>query len=132
MSHWGLNSSHIRVRGDSMWPTLQSGDQVAVMACIQPPVRGDLVLAWLHNHLIVHRVVEANDGQVILKGDNCPSPDPLLPLGAILAVVNRVFRGSDVLAREQWEAQPSWWIRRKATLKRRVSGLLARIRELRG
>jgi signal peptidase I len=122
MSQWGLKSSHIRVRGESMWPTLQSGDRVAVMACAQPQV-GDLVLAWLRNHLIVHRVLEATDSRVVLKGDNCARPDPHLPREAILGVVARVFRGPATLAHAHWQRPPSWWKRRQAWLKRRLARL---------
>ncbi|HIP96642.1 MAG TPA: signal peptidase I, partial [Anaerolineae bacterium] len=86
------------IKGQSMKPTLQNGDMVAVSWVDHDHLQtGDIVLAILTNgqeiQMLAHRVVEVREqGQsrlVILKGDSRERPEPPIPLEWIVGRVEQ-------------------------------------------
>ena len=74
------------VRGDSMAPTLQDGDQVRVVPSnpskLQP---GELVMyVDAGSQIIIHRVVRVEGTTLIAKGDNRRHDDPPVPVERVL------------------------------------------------
>jgi hypothetical protein len=85
----------LRLRGDSMWPTVPAGSLVAVERVAPEGIRlGDVVVWQQGGGLIAHRVVQkVRDGSgqwLVTKGDNASAADrrldPLAILGRLAAV----------------------------------------------
>lgn len=77
------------VRGDSMAPTLNDGDQVRITPAdpgkLQP---GELVVyVDAGGQIIAHRVVRVEGAIVNTKGDNRDQDDPPVPLTQVLGKV---------------------------------------------
>jgi hypothetical protein len=74
-----LRAGHVlraRAEGDSMWPLVRGGQMVAIEPCDGAALRvGDVALAALGTSLVLHRVVRADRGRVLLKGDACRAAD---------------------------------------------------------
>ena len=99
--HEGLHLQgriNLRLRGDSMWPTIPAGSLVAVEEVTPGDIRlGDVVIWQQGGQLIAHRVVhKVRDGSnmwLVTKGDNCSAADPWLEpsavLGRLVAVYNQ-------------------------------------------
>ena len=75
------HSARFTATGDSMYPSIRSGDALVVKA-VDPGAlrRGDVVLAQLPRGLTAHRIVrvERRGGEVVsitTRGDNCDSDD---------------------------------------------------------
>lgn len=83
-------------RGESMFPAIRDGDIVTVAPLAgRRPRPGDLV-AFVHPQsggLRVHRVVGAEAGRLVLKGDNALGADPAVGLEAVLGLVVGLERG---------------------------------------
>ena len=90
-----LNRIHIRIHGDSMWPTLRDGDFVEAVQGPKPVV-GDIVVARhpMKNMTVIKRVKRILQDGVFIEGDN---PDPIgsedshnfgpIPHSSIIAVI---------------------------------------------
>lgn len=85
-----------KVAGDSMWPTLRTGDWVQFSpATVFSP--GAVVLAKLPSGIVAHRLVRAASGKVLLRGDNCLAADPEIDMSSVLGKVKWVRRnGRDI------------------------------------
>jgi signal peptidase len=115
----------IPVRGDSMWPSLRSGDLAGVEPLAREPRPGDVVLARFDHALVLHRVKRCEAGVLALRGDNSPSDDPPLPPSRVLGRVCRVRR-SGVVLEEGWDRGPSRLGRWRVAVKWRLAALLGR------
>ncbi len=76
----------LRVRGESMLPTLWPGDVVEVGACsIDEVDPGEIALALRDGRFFLHRFVarSAMDG-FLLRGDSMPDTDPEFSKGAMI------------------------------------------------
>ena len=83
----------LRVRGQSMLPSIWPGDIVEVQACALRNLKpGDVVLAFRENRFILHRFVADSDRGFVLRGDSMPSADPAYPADALLGKAIRVER----------------------------------------
>lgn len=85
-----------KVRGFSMSPFIRDGDVVTIApmdGCV--PRIGEVVAFVQPNTglLAVHRLIARVDAGWLVRGDNCPEPDGVVPRGAILGVLVRVERG---------------------------------------
>lgn len=90
--HGGLR---LRVRGESMLPTLWPGEVVEIEGCSREEVRpGEIVLARRDGRLFLHRLVApcAPNG-FRLRGDSMPGADPPYPPEALLG---KLVRQADV------------------------------------
>ncbi|MCP3142182.1 S24 family peptidase [Pyxidicoccus xibeiensis] len=117
--------SWIPVRGDSMWPSLRAGDLAGVEPLEREPRPGDVVLARFDHALVLHRVRRCEAGAVVLRGDNSPAEDPLLPCSRVLGHVRRVRRGGAVLE-AGWDQGPWRLGRWRVAVKWRLAALLGR------
>ena len=115
----------IPVHGDSMWPSLRSGDLAGVEPLHGAPRPGEVVLARFDHALVLHRVRWCDAGVLSLRGDNSPSEDPLLPPSRVLGRVLRVRRGGVVLE-EGWDRGPTRLGRLRVAVKWRLAALLGR------
>jgi hypothetical protein len=68
----------LRVRGESMLPTLWPGDEVEIASCSAGDVRtGEIVLALRGGRFFLHRFVGRAGGDgFLLRGDSMPGADP--------------------------------------------------------
>lgn len=106
----GRRRIRLKVRGESMLPTLWPGDIVEIASCslgdVQP---GDIVLAMRDGRLFLHRLVAAQPSGFVLRGDSVPDPDPLFPPEALLG---RLVRGAQHIAepkrRDRFGVSPGW------------------------
>ena len=82
------SSGHLRlrVRGESMLPTLWPGDIAEIAACSRQEVRrGEIVLAFHDGRFFLHRYLSVGPRDAfITRGDSMPGPDLALPAGALL------------------------------------------------
>ena len=63
----------LRVSGHSMEPTIQNGEEVLASSfpfLIRKPRKGDIVVFERNKKLIVKRVKEVENGNVLVNGDN--------------------------------------------------------------
>jgi hypothetical protein len=65
----------LRARGASMAPLIRDGDVLTLARCVRAPRPGDLVAANSCGRLLVHRVVRARAGRLLLRGDALWQPD---------------------------------------------------------
>jgi signal peptidase I len=84
-----------RAPGFSMSPFIRNGDVITISRLSGDyPCLGKVV-AFIHptrGKLIVHRVVGREDGRYLIKGDNSPHADGLIPKENILGYVSKVER----------------------------------------
>ena len=83
------NAARFLARGDSMHPSIRSGELLEVERVDPDSIRrGDVVLARLSRGLTAHRVVRVTrEGWFVTRGDNAPSDDEAFPAGAIIGRV---------------------------------------------
>jgi hypothetical protein len=109
-AHW------LTITGMSMAPFLRPGDEVLVQYVLPEPAEsgrlgpplelplrpGDIAVMRQPTALFVHRVLRASP--LITQGDNNASPDPGVPLEAVLGRVTAVRRAGHLvqLARPRW------------------------------
>jgi hypothetical protein len=105
----------LRLRGESMLPTLWPGDEVEIAGCSSSELMpGDVALAACDGRFVLHRVSSfSGDGHVITRGDAMPRPDAALPDGSIVGKVTRVTRAGRTVS-----------ISRRCTSLRRAFGIL--------
>jgi len=84
-----------KARGFSMHPFIQDEDVVTVLPMEGKQPRMGEVAAFFHPHtrkLVVHRILARRDGGYLLRGDNTPESDGLIPSEGLLGRVARVER----------------------------------------
>lgn len=76
----------LRVRGESMLPTLWPGDVVEIVRCAMSDVEaGDIVLAHHEGRFFVHRFLgRCRPEGFLLRGDSMTGPDPCFPSEALI------------------------------------------------
>ena len=96
-------------KGGSMWPFIKNGDVITINPLSGGPLGvGDVAifLCLDTGKAMVHRVVGKQGDSFLMKGDNSPSPDGLIPKKDILGRISKVERnGADVsfgLGRERF------------------------------
>lgn len=97
------NAARFLARGDSMHPSIRSGELLEVERVDAQSIRrGDVVLARLSRGLTAHRVVRiTRDGRFITRGDNAPGDDEPFRAEAIIGRVR---------APRRW---PGWFAMRR-------------------
>lgn len=84
-----------RAKGFSMSPFIRDGDVVIVSPLAGTSPGLGSVVAFVHpetERLVVHRVVGKRGDSYLIRGDNAPEEDSLVPEGNILGWVRRVER----------------------------------------
>ena len=83
-----------------MHPFIRDGDVVTVSPWDGGFLSPGEVVAFCHpetGRLVVHRIVKRNSQGFLLRGDNCPEADGLVPASGILGRVTRVERNGQVI-----------------------------------
>ena len=88
-------SFRFKVRGFSMSPFIRDGDIVTIS-----PFKADRIIlgravAFINpftKKLVIHRIVDGNNGCFIIKGDVISEPDGLIPKENILGCVTKIER----------------------------------------
>ncbi len=104
-------SCRLRVSGTSMLPTLWPGETVLVEARPLAEIEvGDIALYQRDRRLILHRVVSASPGSVLVTlGDSMPQVDPWVPTDCVLGVLTGVRRGDQWVRVSRVRSMPSRW-----------------------
>lgn len=76
----------ITVQGNSMKPTIKSGEQVVIKKLEDLKV-GDIVLFTIPNELVLHRVVEIHYPYIVTQGDNHPYSDHYIRIDNIIGML---------------------------------------------
>jgi GNAT superfamily N-acetyltransferase/molybdopterin converting factor small subunit len=87
-------SFRFRARGFSMYPFIKDRDVITLEPLHRPLKSGDVV-AFRQPHadkLAVHRIISAKGSSFLIKGDNVPEPDGLIPREDIFAMAAAVER----------------------------------------
>lgn len=99
-SHHGASRAvRLRVRGESMLPSLWPHDVVEIASCSMADLRpGEIVLAVREGRLFLHRLVApCSPNGFRLRGDSMPACDPPYPPEALLGrLLRRVDEGQIV------------------------------------
>ena len=67
----------LKVRGESMLPSIWPGDIVRIEAASLGTVgRGDIVLAYRDGRFFLHRLLAMTGCGFVARGDSMPAPDP--------------------------------------------------------
>ncbi|MDD5223653.1 MAG: S26 family signal peptidase [bacterium] len=86
----------IEIKGKSMVPTINHGDQVEVRACgVEELRKGDVIAFWRNSSLFVHRLYGSKNGMFLTKGDRCRNFDPPVEKERVFGRVDRVTRVTD-------------------------------------
>ena len=93
----------IRVRGHSMRPSLQDGDEIEV-ALGAPVSPGDVVLFLDGTVPTLHRVLSLRGGRVLTQGDAASRPDAPVDAARILGVARLPRRRALALRRSILES----------------------------
>jgi signal peptidase I len=91
-------SFRFKASGISMIPFIKDRDLITISPVPSGrPVIGDVVAFLLPgaDRLAVHRIIEKRDGGYIIKGDNVPEPDGLVPAENVLGLVTAVERNGN-------------------------------------
>ena len=85
----------VPTQGQSMWPFLQDGDRVRIVATAPERLRlGDVIAFWRGTGLVVHRFAGwAGPGQLREKGDHLRAWQEV-PVAELLGRVDRITRGA--------------------------------------
>ena len=84
-----------RALGFSMRPFIRDGDLLTVVPLGSRAIRRGEVVAFVQpssGRLLVHRVIDAQDGGLLLRGDNCRHIDGVVPRSNLLGLVTCVER----------------------------------------
>lgn len=121
-----IRLSWITVRGDSMWPSLKSGDAILCEAMEGAPAVGEILVAKLPTGVVAHRVARVEGSAIVLRGDNCGYDDAPISAFEILGRVVRVRRGGAEFQVAEVDRGASRIGAMRLSLKRRVGTFLRR------
>jgi signal peptidase I len=82
-------------RGFSMVPFIKDSDVITVSLCTANEIRFGDIVAFVNpcnERLAVHRVIGISKDAWLIKGDNTPEPDGLIPITGVLGCVTGVQR----------------------------------------
>lgn len=102
LESWGISGKQtlFDVEGSSMWPCIIPGDKLLIVHGWDGVRPGALVAYRQNGKLIVHRLIHifsnGSDKQLLLKGDNCPLPDPIVSANKLVGWVYAVQRGEKI------------------------------------
>jgi len=83
------------VEGYSMSPIIKWEDVVTVSPLLMQPLRSGDIAAFARTdatQIVIHRVVAVHKDTALTRGDNCSTPDELIPKTKILGRVTKITR----------------------------------------
>jgi len=86
-------SFRVQALGFSMYPFIKDSDYITISPLTSGYPRMGDVVAFIQlgtRKLIVHRIIESKGDYYLIKGDNKPAPDGLIPKANILGYVTGV------------------------------------------
>lgn len=86
-------SFRVQALGFSMYPFIRDRDYITISPLTSHHPRLGDVVAFIQpgtRKLIVHRIIESKGDHYLIKGDNTPAPDGLIPKANILGYVTGV------------------------------------------
>jgi signal peptidase I len=86
----------MRVRGFSMSPFIHNGDVLTIAPFDGRAPHVGEVVAFVQpdsGRLAIHRLIAAQNGAWLARGDNSPEPDGIVPRENLVGAVTRVERG---------------------------------------
>jgi len=120
----GTGCLRLRVRGESMLPTLWPADEVELAGCrlddVQP---GEIVLAHREGRMFLHRLISCEEsGGFVLRGDSMAAPDPPFVSTALVGKLVGVMRGGQMVASRvrSWTRPIGWLLCHCAAARRLV------------
>jgi hypothetical protein len=118
----------IVARGTSMTAAIPHGARLTLAPLAEPALRGvslgDVVAARVHGRLVVHRVVGIDArGQLLLKGDACPTADGWIGREALLGQVVAIDDGKGPRPVPAATPRRAWWRRGFGRIERAVTAL---------
>ena len=93
-------SFRFKARGFSMHPFIQDGEVVTISPLPEGRLRLGDIVAFCHpetGRLIVHRILKKKAQGFLLRGDNCPEVDGMVPAVNILGRVTEVEGRSRIM-----------------------------------
>jgi len=82
-------------KGFSMSPFVKDEDMITVAPVKKFPVRLGDIVAFVHpetKRLVVHRTIKKKGDYFVIRGDNAPSEDGIIPAANILGRITKVER----------------------------------------
>jgi signal peptidase I len=86
-----------QAKGGSMFPFIREGDKMTLLAVKSLRIKTGDVVAFHHpesKKFTVHRVIKRTERSYLIKGDNNPAADGLIPESEILGRVDKIERGT--------------------------------------
>ena len=89
INHWQADSRSqwVTISGNSMWPLLQTGDEVLVKYGNKNLQVGQIAQFQLSKINIVHRIISIRTDAIQLRGDNRYAVDPLVARRDVIGVI---------------------------------------------
>ncbi len=109
----------ITVSGDSMEPTLHTGDRIAVRVDPSPSVGDVIVFVDGESQTVVHRLVAHFGSTYVCLGDNRRALDPLIEAACIVGVAQAIISGD-----EQISITATTGLARASQLRRALLGVI--------
>lgn len=84
-----------KAKGFSMRPFIEDGDVITVVPFSPPEAHSGDVVAFIDprvDRLAVHRIVAKSDEGILMRGDNLPEEDGIVPMDNLLGLVTKVER----------------------------------------
>ena len=91
-----------QARGFSMHPIIRDLDVVTVSPLLARDLRAGDVIAFRQpdsGALVLHRILRVEPGGFLVRGDNLPEPDGLVPAAGVIGLVTLAERGGVVTYR---------------------------------
>lgn len=106
----------ITVSGDSMEPTLHTGDRIAVRVEPSPSVGEVIVFVDGENQTVVHRLVAHFGSTYVCLGDNRRALDPLFDAACVVGVAEAIITGDKRIPVAATTGLSRVWLLRRALL----------------
>ncbi len=80
----------VKTKGKSMYPLVPEKAVIEVEISDKKLNQGDIIMYYLKNRFLIHRIIKEKEGKLIVKGDNNFGFDPLLEKEMILGKVTKI------------------------------------------
>ena len=117
----------IKAHGVSMLPFIRpESDNVIIDKPAEPVRKYDIALFFFNGRMLLHRVIDYENGRYVMRGDNCISCEEGVPEADVIGTVAYVIKGNkriDVHSKRSMTNAVLW---NKFIILRRISGFYYR------